>query len=396
MRPEIHCVSLPSGPREHSGAQAVEDSELGLVAIAQADPRPTMMHEDLAGAAAKRVLQTLRAHIAKSIADLRGREGSDQADHTLEVLRTAVHLAAKELEALALRRHQEIPCTLDVALILDGTLHVAHIGDGAVFLLRKGLVHKLTADHVKASEAEGGRVHQTRAPRTRELGKGEPETLALDMGRSDRVLVASPWVANSVDDLRIREVSTDPSPDGVTARLLSLARERAPSQDLAAGILLFQGQGRRSGRPGGRLETLARISLFAYCTERELLALAGITRPMHFREGQVLFKQGETGKSMYLLVAGKVQVVRDEQALVELGPGASFGEMSLLDEPERSATVQATESGEALLITREAFFALLKREPTLAVKVLWNMLLQLSGNLRETSEKLAALEAKLK
>ena len=66
----------------------------------------------------------------------------------------------------------------------------------------------------------------------------------------------------------------------------------------------------------------------------------------------------------------------------------------MLDEPNRSATVVAVEDTELLLITREAFFHLLKRDPTLAVKVLWNMLLRLSSHLRTTSEKLSRLQEK--
>ena len=95
---------------------------------------------------------------------------------------------------------------------------------------------------------------------------------------------------------------------------------------------------------------------------------------------------------MYLVVAGQVAVTKDGRELVQLGPGANFGEMAMLDEPQRSATVIALEDTELLLITRDAFFKLLKRDPTLAVKVLWNMLLRLSAHLRATSEKLSRLE----
>lgn len=372
----------------------LEAPELGLLGSAHATVLPSLLESDLGAAAANLVLETARGHIAKSIADLRAR-GQDQDEVTEEVLLTAANLARVELSAFSIRKRQTIECTLDLAFILDSVLYVCHLGDGAVLLLRKGLVHKLSTDHTsQASREEGERPGRTQA-----LGieGSEAEVLSVALGRSDRVLVCSPYLNHSVSDIRMREASTDSSADGVTTRLLSTARERAPQADLAVGVMLPQGIQPSSSRPGsGRLETLARTPLFAYCTERELISLAGITRPARFAKDQVLFSQGDLGQAMYLLVAGRVRVERDKQSIAELGPGANFGEMALLDQPERSATITAMEPAEALIITREAFFALLKRDPTLAVKVLWNMLLRLSSNLRTTSERLAALEKELK
>lgn len=112
----------------------------------------------------------------------------------------------------------------------------------------------------------------------------------------------------------------------------------------------------------------------------------------------MVFREGDPGAGMYLVVAGQLAVLKGEAEIARLGPpaapaptmGANFGEMSMLDQPTRSATVRAAEDSELLLITRDAFFGLLKRDHTLAVKVLWNILLRVSANLRATSEKLAA------
>lgn len=391
---KIHSVALPSQDRRKPCVSTLEDAGLGFLGISHATVPSSLLETELGSAASKLVLETARSHISKAISDLRSR-GPDQDEATQEVLRTAAHLARVELSAFSIRKRQNIECTLDLAVVLDSVLYVCHLGDGATFLLRKGLVHKLTHDHVSLAT----HTDRERPSRTQALGieGSEAEVLAVTLGRSDRILLTSPWLRMTVDDLRLREATTDPSPDGMTARLLSIARDRSPQVDLAVGVMLPNGIQPSDSRPGtGRLETLAHTPLFAYCTERELISLAGITRPAHFEQGQTLFTQGELGQAMYLLVAGRVQVVRDEQAIAELGPGANFGEMALLDQPERSATIRAMETSEALVITREAFFALLKRDPTLAVKVLWNMLLRLSSNLRSTSEKLAALESALK
>ena len=70
--------------------------------------------------------------------------------------------------------------------------------------------------------------------------------------------------------------------------------------------------------------------------------------------------------------------------------------MAMLDEPSRSASAVAHDESELLVIPRDAFFAMLKGNPMLAVKILWNMLLNLSMNLRSTSKRLAELERSLK
>ena len=391
---KIYSVALASQHGRSPCLATLEDTVLGFLGISHATALPSPLETDLGAAASKLVLETARSHISKAISDLRGR-GQDQDQATQEVLRTAVNLAKVELSAFSIRKGQTIECTLDLALVLDSVLYVCHLGDGATFLLRKGLVHKLTQDHISREPRHGSK----RPSRTQALGieGSEAELLAVTLGRSDRILLTSPCLTINIDDVQLQEATTDPSPDGMTARLLSIARDQSPHADMAVGVILPKGIQPSDRRPGtGRLETLARTPLFAYCTERELISLAGITRPAHFDQGQTLFTQGELGQAMYILVAGKVKVERDEQTIAELEPGVNFGEMALLDQPERSATITATEPAEALIITREAFFSLLKRDPTLAVKVLWNMLLRLSSNLRSTSEKLAALERALK
>ena len=389
---EIYSVALASQHGHSPCLSTLEDTVLGFLGISQATALLSPLQTDLEAAASMMVLQTARSHISKAISDLRGR-GQDQA--TQEVLRTAVNLAKVELSAFSIRKRQKMECTLDLALVLDGMLYVCHLGDGATFLLRKGLAHKLTQDHISQAPDHGSK----RPGRKQALGieGSEAEILAVTLGRSDRILLTSPWLTSNIDDVNLLQATTDPSPDGMTARLISIARDRSPHSDMAAGVILPKGIQTSTRRPGtGRLETLARTPLFAYCTERELISLAGITRPAQFNQGQTLFTQGEHGQAMYILVAGKLKVERDGQAIANLEPGVNFGEMALLDQPERSATITATEPAEALIITRQAFFSLLKRDPTLAVKVLWNMLMRLSSNLRSTSEKLAALERALK
>lgn len=401
MQVSIHIVSDASTPEAATAAVAIQDTELLLTAVAFADVQGSLLERDLGNAAAQLAIETVRAHVAKSrdlTDELRAYPGPETRQRLLTVMKTGMGIAGREIDALARRRKVDIQVVIDVVIIAGGECFVAHMGDGRVQLLRKGLVHVLTLDHVSADAEDlphaGGANNPFHRPRpSRALGLPgivDPELLNVQLSDGDRLLLASPWLYRGVDGVQLQEIATDAVPDGVTARLLGTARDGGVRQDLAAALVTLGDPAQRNAPKGvGRLSTLARIPLFAYCTERELLAIAGITRPICFHSGATVFREGDQGQGLFLVVAGSVSIVKEGREIARLTPGANFGEMSMLDEPRRSATVRTNEDTELLLITRDAFFSLLRRDPTLAVKVLWNMLLRISANLRATSESLA-------
>ncbi len=401
MQVSTHAVVHTAQATARPAASSRHDAELGLCAVSYAVAEPVELHQELVGAAAQLVLDTAHAHCHKHRDKLDGFEGSE-AEHEalLEVLRTAANLASREIDALKRRRKVRLDVTLDLVWIAGQECFLAHVGDGRIDLLRKGLAHKLTQDHTEGEDTLDSltgldAVARPRQPLSRALGRlaqVEVETMSLQLAEGDRLLVSGPFIHRALDDLAIREAATDPDPDGLTARLIGHARDGGVSQDIALGLVTIGPSSAQARQPNGRLTTLARIPLFAYCTERELLAIAGITRPTRYRAGNYVFRQGDRSQGLFLLVQGTVEVMVDEQVIATLGPGANFGEMSMLDQPERSASVRVQDEAEVLLITRAAFFSLLKRDPTLAVKVLWNMLLRLSASLRSTSGRLSELQ----
>ena len=392
MQVATHTVQHGATAEARPAAAAVHDDALGFCGCAHADVRESLLDAELASAASRLALEVVLAHVRKH-AGLA--ETEPDREKVLDVLRTALNIASREVNALSARRGTTVLVTVDVVWAVAGEAYVAHVGDGRTYLLRKGLSHKLTQDHVvgdalhESLPGQAPRI-QPRSEPARALGPAvtvEPETMNLQLVDGDRILLSSPFLHRGLDDLKIREVANDPVADGVTARLLGAARANGVDQDLACALMEI-GELEGGVQHTGRLSTLARIPLFAYCTERELLAIAGVTRPVRYRAGTWVFRQGDPGSGLYLVVQGLVACDKDDNEIARFGPGANFGEMSMLDQPERSAGARVVEDAELLLITREAFFGLLKRDPTLAVKVLWNMLLRLSASLRATSERL--------
>jgi CRP-like cAMP-binding protein len=122
-------------------------------------------------------------------------------------------------------------------------------------------------------------------------------------------------------------------------------------------------------------EALERVPLFAELAGRELDLLAKMARERQFPPDTDIVRQGEGGIGVYVLVSGRAQVLRQtEQGAVrlldEVGPGAVFGELAVLDEAPRVATVRATTACHCLILPRWEFLATLRANGELATKLL--------------------------
>ena len=108
-------------------------------------------------------------------------------------------------------------------------------------------------------------------------------------------------------------------------------------------------------------EFLARVPIFANCTADEIKAIAGVAQEGYFQPGQIIVTQGTPGQAFYLILSGRVEILRDGVSLGAFGPGDFFGEMSLLDQAPRSATIRALDQTSCLMLSSWDFKALLER-----------------------------------
>jgi CRP/FNR family transcriptional regulator, cyclic AMP receptor protein len=119
---------------------------------------------------------------------------------------------------------------------------------------------------------------------------------------------------------------------------------------------------------------LAQVPLFIDLGKRELHRLAVGCRQRDYAVSEVLVRQGEPGAGLFIIVSGRVQVTQHHtggsQALATLGPGEVFGEMTLLDDLPRSATVTALEPTRVLLLPVFDFRAALREEPDITIRLL--------------------------
>ncbi|GCE49098.1 CRP/FNR family transcriptional regulator [Thermosporothrix hazakensis] len=136
-------------------------------------------------------------------------------------------------------------------------------------------------------------------------------------------------------------------------------------------------------------DILARVELFSTLSPKELKDLAKSGQERTYPAGSVLFKQGDAGSGLYIIKSGKVRIEqaihpdRAEETLGTAGPGDVLGEMALLDDLPRSASVTAEEDVTAFLLPVWEFRNFLRSHPDIALK----MLAVLSRRLRKAESR---------
>lgn len=395
--------SLSAGTGGSTRGLVEVDSELGLIVVVEAEAAQdgAVVDEGTGAVAAKlaadQVLGHLRQHA--DVVERFQRLPSPALRSRLQaLLREGFTQASREVHALGRRRQVAVGISMDAVLLLPDEAVVGHGGRGEVLLLHEGLVHRLTgrselADEPPPRDHAAPPGHDDPVTVVPLLGESaDPpmvQALTIGLAQGDRLVALGAGLAEGVSARDLRRVQDQADGEGLADAVLRVAMTPANR----ARLLGVAQVGGRQGPAPDRLSVLRGVDLFKWCTDDELLAFVGLTRPQRYREGELLLRQGSVNTTLFLLVSGTVGVNKDGQRIARTGAGSIFGEMSMLDEPRASATVEALSEVEVLTIARDAFLQALKKDATMAVKVLWSMLLRVSSNLRVTSQRLAAATA---
>ncbi len=123
-------------------------------------------------------------------------------------------------------------------------------------------------------------------------------------------------------------------------------------------------------KKNAKVDLLAKVSLFAGCSKAELGRIASITDELALAAGMTLIREGERGREFFVIVDGDVTVTRKGRRVNEIGAGGWAGEIALIANVPRTATVVATSPVRLLVITDRAFQQLIRQTPSIAAKVL--------------------------
>ena len=112
-----------------------------------------------------------------------------------------------------------------------------------------------------------------------------------------------------------------------------------------------------------KVELISRVPLFAKLPKSQLQQVASVADEVDLPEGKELTKQGERGREFFVILDGGADVRRKGRKIRSLGEGDFLGEIALVSKAPRTATVTTTQPTRALVITDQAFGALLRKSP---------------------------------
>jgi len=381
--------------RDHNEDYYQIVSELGLHVVCDG------MGGHAAGEVASMTAATaIQRFLSEKKGAIAGFDGSDRAlNEIAQWLNEAVMYASKTVFDVASgdKGKHGMGTTCVVMMTVGEKGLMASVGDSRLYLARDAQLYQLSTDHNFMNEAVAqGMLTLEQAAQsphaqvlTRAVGTQPSvcvDMLVFDILPGDTFLLCSDGLHEYTRDpeelcsmLRVTSLKDIPGHlvkkaleggghDNITAVVVRVApktsdeeRQRERKQSVTKGI-----------------DALRDIELFRELTMAEIVKVYNVLTTLKVDEGAPVIREGDRSDHLYVIVEGSVSVLRDGAPLASLGAGSHFGEMALLNQRPRSATVIAREPTRLLCLERASFHALMGHEPHIATKFLWKFAQTLS------------------
>ncbi len=417
MSPEILYGALTDvgRQREHNEDNYLVDKKLGLFVVC--DGMGGHAAGEVASALAVRTLHEevkKEADLLKDYAE--GASGGAKVSKRdiLNMLEFAVNRASYKVHSEAAKdaKKRGMGTTLVALLVVGSQAFIIYVGDSRLYLLRDGVLEQVTEDHTVYNEL----IRRKKMPReqveqlaqknaiTRAVGvyeHVEPDTLVMDLLQGDRFLLCSDGLSGYFEDEleQLGKTLAEPDADVVVRQLIDWANEHGGKDNITSVVVtLGDGSARdelRAKKLQLKRDILARMPLFRPLNDREILRVLQVTDSLTYRPGEIVITEGERGEELFIVLSGQLKVSRNGADVAILPPGAHVGEMALVRSQPRSATVVAETTSELMVIRRQEFFEILRKEHQLAVKLLWQFTGVLADRLAETTRELGAAKEEL-
>ena len=323
-----------------------------------------------------------------------------------KLLETAIGAACKEIHRQASRsnEHAGMGTTCTVVLMAGPDKGIlGHVGDSRLYVLRNQVIHQLSEDHTYVNElVKRGALNKDQAknhPQGNVLSRAmgvQPsvsvDTMIFDIDPGDTIFLCSDGIYNYYPDSQeIAAYLHSPDLSAGVRQLIDKALERG-GHDNCTGIA-FRSGGHLAPADAvlaaeQRIAILKRIPIFTHLTYNELVKVLGLTSLNKAASGTMIITEGDVGDEFYVVLSGEVDILKNKEVLTTLAAGVHLGEMAMIDNAPRSASVRARSDVNLLVMRRDDFFGLIRAEPVTASKLLWSFVKVLSGRLRESNEAL--------
>lgn len=400
--------------RDHNEDFLLVDDPLGLYVVCDG------MGGHAAGEVASEHAATTVRRVVSEGKDLihafRERDSQESREKLVHLIEQAVQKACSEIFHMATADSGKagMGTTLVMMLVAGDKGLMAHVGDSRLYMVRQGQIHQLSEDHSYCTEMiKRGKMTREQARSspysnviTRAVGIQESvqvDTLLFDVLPGDTFLLCSDGLHGYTEDPNeLADLLSGDDAEALPQSLIDLANSRGGKDNITA--LVIRGvsdahdlalEQKRTEEVNLKLDTLKKIPIFRYLTYQELVKVLNITYLVNHEAGSTILREGDNGEELFIVLAGKVAVSKGGTEIAELHAGVHFGEMALVDQSPRSATVVAREATRLLVVQRRSFYTLIRKEPVLAVKLLWSFVQVLSRRLRDTNDQLSGARSAL-
>ncbi len=394
--------------RQHNEDSMLVDPALGLFVVADG------MGGHAAGeVASARATEVVRHHIQANkhlLKDLGSNPSQDSRAAAAALVEVAVQRACADIYRMAAADTTKRGMgTTFVCLAVGGNKGViGHVGDSRVYLVRHGQCHRLTEDHtLVAAQLKAGTITKEQAASsqyrnviTRAVGIQESvqvDTLIVDLVPGDMFILCSDGLHGYVEDEEMLPLVANVNAADLPKKLVDTANERGGKDNITAVVVKVAGDAvaEETSEAQSRMEALRKIPLFRHLTYKEQTAVLSVATTRTYPAGREIVVEGQPGEELYVVIRGRVIIEKSGVEIAELRAGGHFGEMGLIDNAPRSATVRATEPTRTMVIARSDLMNLMKRESILAVKLLWSFVQVLSDRLRVANSELSEVRQEL-
>jgi serine/threonine protein phosphatase PrpC len=305
--------------------------------------------------------------------------------------------------------------TTSALLIAGDRGFIAHVGDSRIYLVRRDQVVQLTEDHSLLNELvrrgkiskdgiEGSPYKAYKNAVTRAVGVYENvqgDTIDFEILPGDQFLVCSDGLHTYLDDAKTIELLSKEDITEAPRRFVELANTGGGHDNITAVVVRVDRTASgvaaddRAEELQRKIDVLKQMPLFRHLTYKEIIRVLNVTEVKEYGPGVVILKEGSPGEELFILLKGKVRVHKNEAFITHLLPGSHIGEMALVDRTPRSASATAEERSRLLILRRREFYEIIRKDPSLSVKLLWSFVQVLADRLRKTTADLsgARLEA---
>jgi len=345
----------------------------------------------------RRYIQEREALLQEFIRTGKGR------DEVLEMLELAVRTAGRAIFDIAQSEPEKrgMGTTVSLLLLTPTRGFIAHVGDSRVYLVRDNEVFQLTEDHSLINELiKRGKLRPDEAATapyknavTRAVGvyaDVEVDTLDFEIAPGDDFLLCSDGLTGHLrDDREIAEILKGNDFVAVPKTFVEVANQRGGKDNITS-VVVHLGQAEAGHEIALKVNTLRNMPLFQHLSYVELVEVLNIAELQTFKAGEIVFREGDAGDALYLVLEGRIRIEKNGVELAFLGPGGHFGEMALMDKTARSADALAAYDARVMVVNRRPLFLLMRKDKEIAVKLLWCFVQVLNMRLRNTSADLSA------